>query len=113
MCFCQIRTRLLCFSAPEEVLADVKIQSSVLFRELCRALKFGDSLRELLVFDEYETFVDEIFKGLFVGYFRPREYSQTQLVAMYILFLFDCVSLAALAPHALESLCFHDPVFSE
>ena len=44
---------------------------------------------------------------------RVRKYSQTQLIAMNVLFLFERVSLATLAPHSFESFCFDHAVFSQ
>jgi hypothetical protein len=48
-----------------------------------------DTLRNLLVFNQQKTFVHEFFKHLLITDLRIGEYSQTQLIAMNVLFLLD------------------------
>ncbi len=75
--------------------------------ELC------DALRDLLVFDQHETLVDELFEDLPVHHFRDGEDAHAQLVAMHVLFLLDRVTLTTLAPHALQTFGFDQAVFSK
>jgi len=60
----QIRSGLFGFSSAEEVFTDEEIQRRVLFRNLGSALELGHALRKLLILNQYESFVDEIFKRL-------------------------------------------------
>src|SRR5215217_379615 len=113
VCFSEIRSCLFGLSPAEEMLADKYIQRCVSVREISGTLKFGDALRNLLILDEYKTFIDQFFKSLLVRDSRARQNPQTQFIAMNVLFLFQRVSLAALAPHSFEPLGFDHAVFSQ
>jgi hypothetical protein len=113
MCFREISARELCLSPAEVVLAEKEVQRSVLCRDLGGGLKLRNALRDLLIFDQHETFVDQIFESLFIVNLCARENTQTESIAVHVLFLFECVALAALAPHSLESLIVNNSILSQ
>src|SRR5215213_3315737 len=113
MCLRKISPRELCLSLAEVVLADEQVQRRVLCRDLGRRLELRDALRDLLIFNQHETFIDQILERLLVVNLCARKDSQTQCVAMNVLFLLECVALAALAPHAFEPLCIDYAILSQ
>src|SRR3712207_4619161 len=113
MCLCEICPRELRLSPAEVVLTDKKIQRRVLFCKIGSLLQLVDALRDLLVFDQHKTLVDQLFEGLPVRNFRICKDPQTQRIAMDVLFLFDGVALAALAPHSLEPLCIYHAILGQ
>src|SRR5215212_6584116 len=101
------------FAEAEKILANEVKQRRVVTTYGGRSLQSTDTTHGLVVFNEQETFVDELLENCSLFALMRGEQSQTQILAPLALQLFLRVFLAVMNPQALEPIGFDSAVVGE